>query len=131
MNKKTAKPAPVTDVSTPALLAEAVAHFLDEKKGRDISIIDISGRSIIADYFVIASATSTTQVRALADYVDEKLSKEGIEPLRRDGFSEAKWIAVDYGSVILHVFHEETREYYRLERLWIDGGNCEKYGEGA
>lgn len=66
----------MTDVSTPALLAEAVARFLDEKKGRDISIIDISGRSIIADYFVIASATSTTQVRALADYVDEKLSKE-------------------------------------------------------
>ena len=121
MNKKT-KPAPVTDVSTPALLADAIARFLDEKKGRDISVIDISGRSIIADYFVIASATSTTQVRALADYVDEKLSKAfGIEPLHRD--SDKKWIAVDYGSVIVHIFYEEMREFYQLERLWSDGTN--------
>lgn len=126
MNKKTAKPAPVTDVSTPALLAEAVARFLDEKKGRDISIIDISGRSIIADYFVIASATSTTQVRALADYVDEKLSKEfGLEPLHRD--SDKKWIAVDYGSVIVHIFYEDMREFYQLERLWSDGSNIRNF----
>ena len=126
MNKKAAKPAPVTDVSTPALLAEAVARFLDEKKGRDISIIDISGRSIIADYFVIASATSTTQVRAPADYVDEKLSKEfGIEPLHRD--SDKKWIAVDYGSVIVHIFYEEMREFYQLERLWSDGSNIRNF----
>lgn len=112
-------------------LARKIAAVLDEKKASDIVIIDLSEKSIIADYFVIASGRSTTAVKSLTDNVDEKLSKEGIEPLRRDGFSEAKWIAVDYGSVILHVFHEETREYYRLERLWIDGGNCEKYGEGA
>ena len=112
-------------------LARKIAAVLDEKKASDIVIIDLSEKSIIADYFVIASGRSTTAVKSLTDNVDEKLSKEGIEPLRRDGFSEAKWIAVDYGSVILHVSHEETREYYRLERLWIDGGNCEKYGEGA
>lgn len=112
-------------------LARKIAAVLDEKKASDIVIIDLSEKFIIADYFVIASGRSTTAVKSLTDNVDEKLSKEGIEPLRRDGFSEAKWIAVDYGSVILHVFHEETREYYRLERLWIDGGNCEKYGEGA
>ena len=112
-------------------LARKIAAVLDEKKASDIVIIDLSEKSIIADYFVIASGRSTTAVKSLTDNVDEKLSKEGIEPLRRDGFSEAKLIAVDYGSVILHVFHEETREYYRLERLWIDGGNCEKYGEGA
>ena len=112
-------------------LARKIAAVLDEKKASDIVIIDLSEKSIIAVYFVSASGRSTTAVKSLTDNVDEKLSKEGIEPLRRDGFSEAKWIAVDYGSVILHVFHEETREYYRLERLWIDGGNCEKYGEGA
>ena len=112
-------------------LARKIAAVLDEKKASDIVIIDLSEKSIIADYFVIASGRYTTAVKSRTDNVDEKLSKEGIEPLRRDGFSEAKWIAVDYGSVILHVFHEETREYYRLERLWIDGGNCEKYGEGA
>lgn len=113
------------------VLAKKIAAILDEKKARDIVIIDLSERSIIADYFVIASGRSTTAVKALTDNVDEKLSKEGIEPLRRDGMNEAKWIAVDYGSVILHVFHEETREYYHLERLWIDGANFERYGDNA
>ena len=113
------------------VLAKKIAAILDEKKARDIVIIDLSERSIIADYFVIASGRSTTAVKALTDNVDEKLSKEGIEPLRRDGMNEAKWIAVDYGSVILHVFHEETREYYPLERLWIDGANFERYGDNA
>ncbi len=110
-------------------LAKKIAGILDEKKARDVVIIDLSEKSIIADYFVIASGRSTTAVKSLADNVDEKLSKDyGVEPLRRDGFSEAKWIAVDYGSVILHVFHEETREYYHLERLWADGANFEKIG---
>ena len=113
------------------VLAKKIAAVLDEKKGRDIVIIDLSDKSIIADYFVIASGKSTTAVKSLTDNVDEKLSKEGIEPLRRDGFSEAKWIAVDYGSVIMHVFHEETREYYHLERLWIDGANYEKFGDNG
>lgn len=113
------------------VLAKKIAAVLDEKKGRDIVIIDLSDKSIIADYFVIASGRSTTAVKSLTDNVDEKLSKEGIEPLRRDGFSEAKWIAVDYGSVIMHVFHEETREYYHLERLWIDGANYEKFGDNG
>lgn len=110
-------------------LAKKIAAAVDEKKGRDIIIIDISEKSVLADYFVIAGGKSTTAVKSLCDNVDEKLSKEGIEPLRRDGFSESKWIAMDYGSVILHVFHEETRDYYRLERLWIYGANFEKYGE--
>ncbi|MBR6788938.1 MAG: ribosome silencing factor [Clostridia bacterium] len=110
-------------------LAKKIASILDEKKGKDIIIIDLSDKSIIADYFVIASGRSTTAVKSLTDNVDEKLSKEGIEPLRRDGFSEAKWIAVDYGCVILHVFHEEMREYYHLERLWINDNNYEKYGD--
>lgn len=113
------------------VLAKKIAAILDEKKARDIVIIDLSERSIIADYFVIASGRSTTAVKALTDNVDDKLSKEGIEPLRRDGMNEAKWIAVDYGSVILHVFHEEMREYYHLERLWIDGANFERYGDNA
>ena len=126
MTKKVSeKTAAVKDVSTPDKLADAVAQFLGEKKGRDITVIDISARSIIADYFVIASATSTTQVKALADYVDEKLSVGfGIEPLHRD--SDKKWIAIDYGSVIVHIFYEEMREFYQLERLWSDGTNTRK-----
>lgn len=113
------------------VLARKIAAILDDKKASDIIMIDIEEKSVIADYFVIASGRSTTAVKSLVDNVDEKLSKEGIEPLRRDGFSEAKWIAIDYGCVILHVFHEETREYYHLERLWIDGANCEKFTSNA
>ena len=110
-------------------LALKIASVLDEKKGRDIVIIDISDKTVLADYFVIASGRSTTAVRSLCDNVEEKLSEEGVEPARRDGMNETKWIVMDYGIVILHVFHEETREYYHLERLWVDGANCEHYGE--
>ena len=116
-------------MNTPHGLARKIAELLDEKKGSDILLINLENKSIIADYFVIVSAKSTTAVKSLTDHVEEKLSKDyGIEPLRRDGLNEAKWIAMDYGSVILHVFHQETREYYRLERLWTDGDNAETYG---
>lgn len=112
-------------------LATRIAAILDEKKGQNILIIDLRKKSIIADYFVIVSAKSITAVKALADTVEEKLSKDEdnkIEPLRRDGLNEAKWIAIDYGGVIVHVFHQEMRDYYQLERLWIDGDNCETFG---
>lgn len=106
-------------------LAKKIAGFLDEKKGKDIMVIDLKGKTVIADYFVIASAKSTVAVRALADYVDEKLSKEnGIEPRGRD--VDPKWVAIDYGCVILHIFHEDAREFYKLERLWDDGDNIER-----
>lgn len=106
-------------------LAYTIAQYLNEKKASDVTLIDIASRTIIADYFVIASASSTTQVRALAEYVDEKLSKGyGMEPLHRD--VDAKWYVVDYGNVIVHVFYEEFRNFYQLERLWSDGTNVEK-----
>lgn len=110
-------------------LAKKIAEILNEKKGKDIIIIDLKEKSVLADYFVIASGKSLTAVAALANNVDDKLSKEGIEPLRRDGLSEANWVVVDYGSVILHIFYSDVREYYHLERLWIDGANFEKYGD--
>jgi ribosome-associated protein len=105
-------------------LALEIASFLDEKKAKDIITIDISSKTPIADYFVICSAKSTTAVKALTEYVDEMLSKRGIEPKGRD--IDAKWSAVDYGSVILHVFYEETRQFYQLERLWDNGENITK-----
>ncbi len=112
----------VPSITTPEDLADKIAGFLEEKKARDIKIINLRGKTIVSDYFVICSATSTTQVRALADYVDEKLSKDyGLEPRGRD--IDTKWVAVDYNSVILHVFHYETRQFYNLERLWDDGDN--------
>ena len=103
-------------------LAKKIAEFIDEKKGKEIMIVDLKGKTVIADYFVLASAKSTVAVRALADYVDEKLSKDyGLEPRGRD--VDPKWAAIDYGCVIVHIFHEETREFYKLERLWDDGDN--------
>lgn len=105
-------------------LAREIANIILDKKGKDVIIIDLKGKTIIADYFVLASAKSTVAVKALADSVDEKLSKAGIEPRGRD--IDPKWVAVDYGCVILHVFHEEAREFYKLERLWDDGDNIER-----
>ncbi len=111
-----------SEAMSPAELAQKIAAFIDEKKGKDIMIIDLKGKTVIADYFVLASAKSTVAVRALADYVDEKLSKGfGLEPRGRD--IDPKWAAIDYGNVILHIFHEEAREFYKLERLWDDGDN--------
>ncbi len=90
-------------------LAKKIADLLDEKKGKDIIIIDLKGKTVIADYFVLASAKST-------------VSKDvGLEPRGRD--IDPKWAAIDYGCVILHIFHEEAREFYKLERLWDDGDN--------
>lgn len=106
-------------------LAREIANVIIGKKGKDVVIIDLKGKTIIADYFVLASAKSTVAVKAIADGVDEKLSKEyGIEPRGRD--VDPKWVAVDYGCVILHVFHEDAREFYKLERLWDDGDNIER-----
>lgn len=105
-------------------LARLIGGLLSSKKAFDVNIIDVSDRTSVADYFVVASANSTTQVKALADYVDEKLSKNySLEPLHRD--KNAQWYAVDYGSVIMHVLTKSTREIYSLERLWSDGSNIE------
>ncbi len=113
-----------TEMSSYSLAKEIGKAILD-KKGKDVVIIDLKGKTIIADYFVLASAKSTVAVKALADIVDEKLSKQyGIEPRGRD--IDPKWVAVDYGCVILHVFHEDMREFYKLERLWDDGDNIER-----
>ncbi len=104
------------------VLARFIAEKLSEKKGRDIVIIDVAQKTVLADCFVIAGAGSTTAVKAMADYVDEKLSKEhAMEPLRRD--ISPKWAVLDYGDVIVHIQHEEAREFYRLEKLWDNGDN--------
>ena len=83
--------------------------------------IDISGVSVIADYFLIASGSSSIQVRALAEELEDKLSQEGVEPLRKEGLQAASWVVMDYGGIVVHIFHSETRKFYNLERLWADG----------
>lgn len=114
------------DLTVSSEFAEACAFLLDDKRGKNIVIVDLKDKSVVADYFVICSATSTTQVRALAEYVDDEMGKVGYNITHRD--IDTKWSALDYGDVIVHVFYEELRDYYQIERLWDDGKNV-KYME--
>ena len=105
-------------------LVKAAVHALDEKKAEDIEVIQITELSVVADYFVIANGTSNTHVRALAGEVEDALSKQGVEAGHIEGRATG-WILLDYGSVVVHVFHKESRAYYNLERLWADGPKIE------
>jgi ribosome-associated protein len=100
---------------------QTIVKALDSKRGEDIRVIGIGDLTIVADYFVIANGMSTTQTKALAEEVEFKLSQQGIEPLRKEGYQGQTWIVLDYGDIVVHVFYEETRHYYNLERLWSDG----------
>ncbi|MCH5300331.1 MAG: ribosome silencing factor [Ruminococcus sp.] len=97
------------------------AKILSSKKGKDIKVIEISDVSILADYMVIATGTSSTQVKALADTVDEKLDEMGISVSHIEGHRSNSWILLDYVDIIVHIFSDEAREFYDLERLWQDG----------
>ncbi len=102
-------------------IALAAAHVLDTKKARDIKILCINEKTIIADYFVIAMGTSTTQVNSLAGEVEYKLGEDlGIHPSRTEGEGSGTWVLLDYNSVIVHVFGREAREFYKLDKLWAD-----------
>ena len=94
---------------------------IDSKRGENIRIIKINELTVIADYFIIANGSSSTQVKALADEVEFKLSEAGLEPRRTEGYQGANWIVLDYIDVVIHIFHKETRDFYDLERLWQDG----------
>ncbi len=101
--------------------AVETAKILSSKKGRDIKVLEISDVSVLADYMVIATGTSSTQVKALAEAVEEKLDEKGISVSHIEGYRSNSWILLDYVDVIVHVFSNEAREYYDLERLWEDG----------
>ena len=94
---------------------------LDEKKGEDIKVIDISNISVIADYFLIASANNINQLQAMSDELQEKFSREGIEVKQVEGNRSATWILLDYGDLVIHLFDKEDRLFYDLERKWTDG----------
>ena len=100
--------------------AKTAALALDDKKGQDIKILKIEDLTVIADYFVIASGTSTTQVKALAGEVEYKMKEAGLELLHTEGYDSGGWILLDFNTVIVHVFQPVTREFYSLERLWAD-----------
>ncbi len=102
-------------------LALKIANILDSKKSQDLAVIRVEDVTTLADYFVIVTGNSSTQVKAFADEVEFKLKQEGINPGHVEGHTTRSWIVLDYYSVIVHVFDPEAREYYDLERLWLDG----------
>jgi ribosome-associated protein len=100
---------------------DLVIQTLHEKKAQDVKAIDISDLTTIAQYFVVCSGSSVTHIKTLADYVEEKLNEQGMRCIHREGYNSARWILLDYGDIVVHVIHEEDREFYGLERLWQDG----------
>ena len=102
-------------------MARIAWNALNDKKGEDIKIIDITGISVLADYFIIANGTSDSQVNALVDNVEEELHKAGYSLKQREGQASGSWELLDIGDIIVHVFDKENRLFYDLERIWKDG----------
>lgn len=111
----------------PEEIKNAICKELDERKAVDITVLNVAHLTVLADYFVICTARSNKQVKALAEYVEEKMEENGVPVLRSDGVREGKWAVLDFGSVIVHVFNDDTRVFYCLEKLWTDGENVEFY----
>ncbi|MBR6916968.1 MAG: ribosome silencing factor [Clostridia bacterium] len=104
--------------SEPENIAKFIVSVLDSKKARNIKLLHVEKQTVISDYFIICSGNSRTQVKSLADEVEYKMSQEGIEPLHVEGGRGDSWILIDYGCVIVHVFGNDTREFYDLEKLY-------------
>jgi len=108
-------------MNTSKKMAEIAAAALDEKMALDLNIIDISQVSTVADYFLVASGRNPNQVQAIADNVLERMGRAGYEPRQVEGYRTARWILLDFQDVVVHVFHEEDRDFYNIERVWRDG----------
>lgn len=104
------------------LLMEKIKKIVDDRKGRNIEVIDVRDVTVVTDYFLIVSGTSTTHVRSLADEVQSQLEQEGIKAAHIEGYESCSWIVLDYLGVVVHVFLDREREYYNIERLWRTGG---------
>ncbi|MEF9971659.1 MAG: ribosome silencing factor [Oscillospiraceae bacterium] len=101
-------------------MAEKIVETLSNKIGRDLKLLKISDISVLADYFVICTANSTTQIKALCDEVEKVMEDLGEPIMHREGYRAGGWVLLDFGCVVVHVFMEETRAFYSLERLWAD-----------
>ena len=95
-----------------------IAQILYDKKAKDIVALNVKDLTVITDCMLIATGRSTIQVRTLADEVEERMAELGWEPARREGQQEGRWVILDYGEVLVHIFHNEEREFYRLDKLW-------------
>ena len=103
-----------------AQIAAIASKALDDKKAKDVKILRTTEKTVLADYFVICNGTSSTHIKALVDEVDKQLSEAGEAPMRREGLRSDIWVLMDFGCVIVHVFTDEARKFYNLERLWSD-----------
>lgn len=102
-------------------MLKVIIDALQDKKAEDIRVIDISNVSVIADYFVIASGSNSNQIQAMVDNVEEEMFKAGYDDPKVEGYNTASWILLDYNDVIVHVFSEDDRAFYNIERIWRDG----------
>jgi ribosome-associated protein len=107
------------------------ARLANDKKAVDLKVLDLQGVAVFTDYFVICSGDSTTQVKAIVDNIEDGLAAQKVKPLGIEGRSHAHWVLMDYGDVIVHVFERETREYYELEKLWLDAPEVKLDAEAA
>ena len=105
---------------TPKELAIEIIQILNEKNAADIKLLHVTDKTIIADYFIICSGLSNTQVKSFTGEVEYKMGLKEIKPHHIEGYNEASWVVLDYRSVIVHVFYKDTREFYGLEKLWSD-----------
>lgn len=101
-------------------LADKISELIFNKKGYDVKIVDLTSLTPIADYFVICSGDSDTQVKAIADEVDKTLRDEGIKSWHKEGYKALNWVLIDYVDVVVHIFKKDAREFYNLEKLWGD-----------
>lgn len=102
-------------------IVKTAAAVIEEKKGTEIKVIDISRISVIADYFILASGSNERQTRAISDEIEMRLAKEGVALRQKEGYGSGTWILLDYQDVVIHIFNGEDRRFYNLERIWTDG----------
>lgn len=110
-------------------LAETMCDVLYNKKAQDILLIDIGDKSVIADYFIVCSGRNNILVKALSDELEEKMAEQQVFPRRKEGYNEGRWIVLDFGDILVHIFHPEERVYYNLERLWAEGENVTDFSK--
>jgi ribosome-associated protein len=103
---------------------EKVVRFVEEKKGRDVLLLDLRDISVVTDYFLLVTGNSRTQTRAVAEYLHEEMEALGVRLLRTEGLADANWILLDCGDLVIHIMTPETRAFYNLERLWGDAVRC-------
>lgn len=111
-------------------LVEVVCKALADKRGKDIVSLYVREKTDLCDYFLIASGSNAPQIRAMGERVEELVEKElGLVPTRTEGVRDGRWAVIDYGDVIVHIFNDETRLFYHLERLWQTGENLQRYND--